>query len=71
MKFWAPKSSKYMQILTFCPFFELQKAALGEMAFEGSNQLHIQQFQWGWKVYSHTFPMRYLAPDLDTRKALK
>ena len=50
MKIWAPKSSKYMQILTFCPFFELQKAALGEMTFEGSNQLKIQKFQWGWKV---------------------
>ena len=71
MKIWASKSSKYMQILTFCPFFELQKAALGEMTFEGSNQLQIQKFQWGWKVDSQSFPMSYLAPDLDTRKALK
>ncbi len=44
MKIWAPKISKYMQILTFGPFFELQKAALGEMTFEGSNQLQIQKF---------------------------
>ena len=43
MKILAPKRSKYMQILTFCPFFELQKAALGEMIFEGSNQLQIQK----------------------------
>ena len=71
MKIWAPKSSKYMQILTFCPFFELQKVALGEMTCEGSNQLQIQKFQWGWKLYSQTFPMSYLAPDLDTGKALK
>ena len=71
MKIWAPKSSKYMQILTFCPFFELQKAVLGEMTFEGPNQLQIQKFQWGWKVDSETFPMSYLAPDLDTGKALK
>lgn len=52
MEIWTSKSSKYMQILTFCPFFELQKAALGEMNFEGSNQLQIQKFQWGWKVDS-------------------
>ena len=71
MKIWASKSSKYMQILTFCPFFELQKAALGEMTFEGSNQLQIQKFRWGWKVDSQTFPTSYLAPDLDTRKAFK
>ena len=44
VKIWAPKSSKYMQILTFCPFFELQKAVLGDLIFEGSNQLQIQKF---------------------------
>jgi len=44
MEIWASKSSKYMQILTFCPYFELQKAILGEMTFEGSNQLQIQKF---------------------------
>lgn len=55
----------------FLPLFELQKAALGEMTFEGSNQLQIKKFQWGWKLDSHTFPMSYLAPDLDTGKALK
>jgi len=71
MNIWASKSSKYMQILTFCPFFELQKAVLGEMTFEGSNQLQIQKFRWGWKVDSHKFPTSCLAPDLDTRKALK
>ena len=27
--FWASKRSKYMQNLTFCPFFELQEAVLG------------------------------------------
>ena len=36
----------------FLPLFELQKAVLGEMTFEGSNQLQIQKFQWGWKVDS-------------------
>jgi hypothetical protein len=71
MEIWASKSSKYMQILTFCPYFELQKAVLGEMTFEGSNQLQIQKFRWGWKVDSQTFPTSYLAPDLDTGKALK
>ncbi len=71
MDIWASKSSKCMQILTFCPYFELQKAVLGEMTFEGSNQLQIQKFQWGWKVDSQTFLMSYLAPDLDTGKALK
>jgi len=71
MKIWASKSSKYMQILTFCPLFELQKAVLGELTFEGSNQLQIHKFQLGWKVDSQTFPMSYLAPDFDTRKALK
>jgi len=50
MEIWAPKSSKCMQILTFCPFFELQKAVLGDLIFEGSNQLQIQKFQLGWKV---------------------
>ena len=44
MEIWASKSSKYMQFLTFCPYFELQKAVLGEMTFEGSNQLQIQEF---------------------------
>jgi len=71
MDIWASKSSKYMQILIFCPYFELQKAVLEEMTFEGSNQLQIKNFLWGSKLDSHTFPTSYLAPDLDTRKALK
>ena len=71
LEIWASKSSKYIKILTFCPLFELQKAVLGELTFEGSNQLQIQKFQLGWKVDSQAFPMSYLAPDVDTRKALK
>jgi len=60
MEIWTSKSSKYMQILTFCPYFELQKVVLGEMTFEGSNQLQLQKFWWGWKVDSQTFPTSYL-----------
>jgi hypothetical protein len=60
-----------MQILTFCPFFELQKAALGEMTFEGSNQLHIQKFQLGWKLDSQTFRKSLLLLHLDTWKCPK
>ena len=71
LEIWASKSSKYIKILTFCPLFELQKAVLGELTFEGSNQLQIQKFHLSWKVDSQTFPMSYLAPDLDNRKTLK
>ena len=71
VKIWAPKSSKYRQNLTFCPFFELQKAVLGDLIFEGSNQLQIQKFRLGWKVDFQRFPTRYLAHDLDSGKALK
>jgi len=60
-----------MQNLTFCPFFELQEAVLGELSFDRSNQLQIEKFQLGWKVDSQTFPTSYLAPDLDTGKYLK
>ena len=71
VKIWAPKSSKYRQILTFCPFFELQKEVLGDLILEGSSQLEIPKFQLGSKVYFHTFPTSYPAPDLDSGKALK
>ena len=64
VEIWAPKSSKYSQILTFCPLFELQKAVLGDLIFEGSNQLQIQKFRLGWKVDFQTFPMSYPASDL-------
>ena len=57
-----------MQILTFCPFFELQKAVLGDLIFEGSNQLQIQKFQLGWKVDFQNFPTSYPALDLDSRE---
>jgi hypothetical protein len=55
MEFWASKRSKYMQNFDFLPLFELQKAVLGELIFEGSNELQIQKFQLGWKVDSRPF----------------
>jgi len=57
--------------MTFCPLFELQKVTLGEMVFEGSNQLQIQKFHLGWKVDRPSFPMSHLAPDLDQWNPLK
>ncbi|MCY6488199.1 hypothetical protein, partial [Actinobacillus pleuropneumoniae] len=48
-----------------------QKDALGEMTFEGSNQLQIQKFHLGWKVDRPSFPMSHLAPDLDQWNPLK
>ena len=71
MEIWASKGSKCMQILTFCPFFEFQKVVLGDLIFEGSNQLQIQKFQLGWKLDFQTFPTSYPAPNLDFGKALK
>jgi len=57
--------------MTFCPLFELQKVTLGEMVFEGSNQLQIQKFHLGWKVDRPSFPMSHRAPDLDQWNRLK
>ena len=71
MEFWASKRSKYMQNLTFCPFFELQKPVLGELSFYRANDLQIQKFQLGWKVDSQTFPTSYPAPNYYACKCLK
>jgi len=60
-----------MEKMTFCPLFELQKVTLGEMVFEGSNQLQIQKFHLGWKVDRSSFPVSHLAPDLDQWNPLK
>ena len=68
---WASKSSKYIKKMTFCPLFELQKVTLGELTFEGSNQLQIQKFHLGWKVDTQIFPMSHLALDVDNRNTLK
>jgi len=57
--------------MTFCPLFELQKVTLGEMVFEGAKQLQIQKFHLGWKVDRPSFPMSYLALDLDQWNPLK
>ena len=67
----ASKSSKYIKNLTFCPLFELQKVTLGELTFEGSNQLQIQKFHLGWRVDRPSFPMSHLALDLDHWDPLK
>jgi len=68
---WASKSSKYIKKLTFCPLFELQKVTLGELTFEGSNQLQIQKFHLGWRVDRPSFPMSHIALDLDQWNPLK
>ena len=60
-----------MKNLTFCHFFELQKAVMGEFIFDMTNELQIDKFQLGWKLYSNTFPASYPAPDSDTGKCLK
>jgi hypothetical protein len=60
-----------MQNLTFCHFFELQKAVLGELIFDRANELQIQKFQLGWKVDSQTFPTSPLLLNLATCKCPK
>ena len=71
MEFWASRRSKYMKNLTFCHFFELQKAVLGELVFDRANELQIQKFQLSWKVDSQTFPTSPLLLNLATCKYLK
>ena len=60
-----------MKNLTFCHFFELQKAVLGDLTFDRSNELQIKKFQLCWKLDSQTFPTSYPAPNSDTYKCLK
>ena len=57
--------------MTFCHFFETQKAVLGDCNFGGANDHQIQKFQLGWNVDSQTFPKILLLLHLDTWKCPK
>ena len=57
--------------MTFCHFFETQKAVLGDCNFGGANDHQIQKFQLGWKVDSQKFPTSLVLLSLDTWKCPK
>ena len=49
----------------------LQEVVLGDFIFDRVNELQIEKFYLGWKLYSNRFPTSYHTPNLDTGKASK
>ena len=57
--------------MTFLPLFGHIEATLGELSFEGSNELQMQKFQVFWKFNLNKFLMSYHGCNLDARKVSK